>query len=80
LAFRFGPESGIRQTAERVEQLQAQNAELKRQLAAERTQNVQLQDALDIASRKALQARMEVAVLKRDAALAAAPSPSASVH
>jgi hypothetical protein len=40
----------------------------------------QMQEALDIASRELLQARLQIAVLERDAALAAAPSPSASVH
>jgi hypothetical protein len=40
----------------------------------------QMQEALDIASREALQARMQVAIMKRDAALAAAPSPSAMTH
>jgi uncharacterized protein (TIGR02246 family) len=58
-------ESGIRQTAETVEQLQAQNAELRRQLAAERAQHA---EALRIATRQALQARLEVAVMRRDAA------------
>jgi hypothetical protein len=84
LAFRFGRESGIRQTAETVEQLQQQNAQLKTELAAERAQRVfdmeQRGGALDRASRELLQARLEIAVVKRDAALAAGPSPSAAVH
>jgi ribosomal protein L29 len=82
--FPFWPRNGIRQTAETVEQLQQQNAQLKTELAAERAQRVfgmeQRGGALDRASRELLQARLEIAVVKRDAALAAGPSPSAAVH
>jgi hypothetical protein len=77
LAFHFGRESGIRQTSETAEQLQRQNAERRRQLAADRAQHA---ETLRISSREVLRARLEIAILKRDAALRDAPSPSAAVH